>query len=84
MSFEQVVAPSLEILDAEMGQNGLPHTGSGDTIRTDRNWYGDLATTLRKLVELKRLSQELAKRKFKQYQIVFIEVISQMIWKTGI
>jgi len=53
MSFEQVVAPSLEILDAG-GPKWYRDTGSGDTIRTDRNWYGDLATTLRKLVEAEK------------------------------
>jgi len=50
ISFEQAVKPSLEILDAG-GPKWYRDTGSGDTIRTDRNWYADLAATFRKLVE---------------------------------
>ena len=49
-TFKEVVTPSIEILDAG-GPNWYRDTGSGDTIRTDRDWYADLAVTFRKLVE---------------------------------
>ncbi len=56
MSFEEVVNPSLEILDAG-GPKWYRDTGSGDTIRTDRNWYADLAVTFRKLVEAEKTAK---------------------------
>lgn len=49
MSFAQVAAPSLELLDAG-GPGWYRDTSDGDTIRTSRDWYADLAVTLRKLV----------------------------------
>ena len=52
-SFEEAVAPSLDILDAG-GPNWYRDTGSGDTLRTDRDWYADLAVTFRKLVDAER------------------------------
>ncbi|MFO7888885.1 MAG: gamma-glutamyltransferase [bacterium] len=56
MSFEQAANPSLEILDAG-GPKWYRDTGSGDTIRTDRNWYADLAVTFRKLVEAEKTAE---------------------------
>ncbi len=69
MSFEQVAAPALALLDAG-GPNWYRDTGSGDTLdglsgkKIDihllnadtggRSWYADLAKTLRKLVDAER------------------------------
>lgn len=69
MSFEQVAAPALALLDAG-GPNWYRDTGSGDTLdglsgkKIDihllnadtggRSWYADLAVTLRKLVDAER------------------------------
>ena len=49
-SFAEVAAPSLEILDAG-GPNWYRDTSDGDTVYTERNWYEDLARTMRKLIE---------------------------------
>ncbi|KAA0224606.1 hypothetical protein EDS67_22890 [candidate division KSB1 bacterium] len=69
MSFEQVAAPALALLEAG-GPNWYRDTGSGDTLdglsgkKIDsrllnadtggRSWYADLAVTLRKLVAAER------------------------------
>lgn len=71
MSFAQVSAPALALLDAG-GPNWYRDTGSGDTLdglsgkKIDfhllhadtgaRSWYADLAVTLRKLVEAERIT----------------------------
>jgi gamma-glutamyltranspeptidase/glutathione hydrolase len=52
-TFEEVVTPTLEILDAG-GPDWYRDTGSGDTIRTERDWYADLAVTFRKLVDAEK------------------------------
>jgi len=49
-SFAEVAAPSLEILD-KGGPNWYRDTSDGDTVHTERDWYADLARTMRKLVE---------------------------------
>ena len=49
ISFAQAVQPTLEVLDAG-GPSWYIDTSDGDTIETGRNWYADLAGTLRKLV----------------------------------
>ncbi|HNW61314.1 MAG TPA: gamma-glutamyltransferase [bacterium] len=51
--FAQVAAPTLELLDAG-GPAWYRDTSDGDTIRTARNWYADLAVTLRKLAAAER------------------------------
>lgn len=69
MSFEQVAAPALALLEAG-GPNWYRDSGSGDTLdglsgkKIDfhllhadtggRSWYADLAVTLRKLVDAER------------------------------
>ncbi|MBN2367238.1 MAG: gamma-glutamyltransferase [Calditrichaeota bacterium] len=50
ISFEAAVDPTLGILDAG-GPSWYIDTSDGDTVETGRNWYADLAGTLRKLVE---------------------------------
>jgi gamma-glutamyltranspeptidase/glutathione hydrolase len=49
-SFEEVVQPTLAILDAG-GPSWYIDTGSGQKIETGVNWQADLAVTFRKLVE---------------------------------
>jgi len=49
-SFEEVVQPTLAILDAG-GPTWYIDTGSGQKIETGVNWQADLAVTFRKLVE---------------------------------
>src|SRR5580765_5796995 len=49
-SFEEVVQPTLAILDAG-GPSWYIDTGSRQRIETGVNWQADLAVTLRKLVE---------------------------------
>jgi gamma-glutamyltranspeptidase/glutathione hydrolase len=51
MTFGEVVKPSLKLLDRGGPTWYVDLSGSGDTIRSDRNWYSDLAVTYRKLVE---------------------------------
>ncbi len=55
-SFEEVVQPTLAILDAG-GPSWYIDTGSGLKIETGVNWQADMAVTFRKLVE----SEEAAK-----------------------
>src|SRR5215469_4008287 len=49
-SFEEVVQPTLAILDAG-GPSWYVDTGSDERIETGVNWQADLAVTFRKLVE---------------------------------
>ena len=50
ISFEEAVNPTLAILDAG-GPSWYIDTSDGKKIETGRNWYADLARTMRKLVE---------------------------------
>ena len=52
-SFEEVVQPTLAILDAG-GPSWYVDTGSEKRIETGVNWQADLAVTFRKLVEAER------------------------------
>ncbi|PYX33905.1 MAG: hypothetical protein DMG81_20685 [Acidobacteria bacterium] len=49
-SFEEVVQPTLAILDAG-GPSWYIDTGSGEKIETGVNWQADMAVTFRKLVQ---------------------------------
>ena len=49
-SFEEVVQPTLTILDAG-GPTWYIDTGSGQKIETGVNWQADMAVTFRKLIE---------------------------------
>jgi gamma-glutamyltranspeptidase / glutathione hydrolase len=53
-SFAEVAAPALEILD-DGGPDRYRDTSDGDTVYTERDWYADLAKTVRKLVEAEKL-----------------------------
>ncbi|MEX0680790.1 MAG: gamma-glutamyltransferase [Balneolales bacterium] len=55
ISFEEAVSATLDILD-EGGPSWYYDTGLGDTIETGRDWYTDLAVTLRKLVEAEQMA----------------------------
>ncbi|HKW62911.1 MAG TPA: gamma-glutamyltransferase [Candidatus Acidoferrum sp.] len=55
-SFEEVVQPTLAILDAG-GPSWYIDTGSQKRIDTGVNWQADLAVTFRKLVESERAAQ---------------------------
>ena len=55
-SFEEVVQPTLAILDAG-GPTWYIDTGSGERIETGVNWQADLAVTYRKLVESERAAK---------------------------
>jgi gamma-glutamyltranspeptidase / glutathione hydrolase len=55
-SFEEVVKPTLAILDAG-GPTWYIDTGSGERIDTGVNWQADLAVTFRKLVESERAAE---------------------------
>ena len=55
-SFEEVVQPTLVILDAG-GPSWYIDTGSGQKIETGVKWQADLAVTFRKLVEAERTAQ---------------------------
>jgi len=48
ITFQQAVTPTLALLDAG-GPSWYRDTSDGDTIETGRNWYAELAHTLRKL-----------------------------------
>ena len=52
-SFEEVVQPTLAILDAG-GPTWYRDTGSGQRIETGVNWQADMAVTFRKLVEAEK------------------------------
>ncbi len=55
-SFEEVVQPTLAILDAG-GPSWYIDTGSGERIETGVNWQMDLAVTLRKLVQSEKAAK---------------------------
>src|SRR5215472_16448405 len=55
-SFEEVVQPTLAILDAG-GPSWYIDTGSEKRIETGVNWQADLAVTLRKLVESEKTAK---------------------------
>ena len=55
-SFEEVVQPTLAILDAG-GPTWYIDTGSGQKIETGVNWQADMAVTFRKLVESEKASK---------------------------
>jgi gamma-glutamyltranspeptidase / glutathione hydrolase len=55
-SFEEVVQPTLAILDAG-GPTSYRDTGSGQQIETGVNWQADLAVTFRKLVESEKTAK---------------------------
>ena len=55
-SFEEVVQPTLAILDAG-GPSWYIDTGSGQKIETGVNWQADMAVTFRKLVESEKATK---------------------------
>jgi gamma-glutamyltranspeptidase/glutathione hydrolase len=55
-SFEEVVQPTLAILDAG-GPSWYIDTGSGQKIETGVNWQADMAVTFRKLVESEKTAK---------------------------
>ena len=55
-SFEEVVQPTLAILDAG-GPSWYIDTGSETRIETGVNWQADLAVTFRKLVESEKIAE---------------------------
>ena len=55
-SFEEVVQPTLAILDAG-GPSWYIDTGSGQKIETGVNWQADVAVTFRKLVESEKAAK---------------------------
>src|SRR4051794_4560919 len=55
-SFEEVVQPTLAILDAG-GPTWYIDTGSGEKIETGVKWQADLAVTFRKLVESEKAAK---------------------------
>jgi gamma-glutamyltranspeptidase / glutathione hydrolase len=55
-SFEEVVQPTLAILDAG-GPTWYIDTGSGQRIETGMKWQADLAVTFRKLVESEKATK---------------------------
>ena len=55
-SFEEVVQPTLAILDAG-GPSWYIDTGSGEKIETGVKWQADLAVTFRKLVESEKAAK---------------------------
>jgi gamma-glutamyltranspeptidase / glutathione hydrolase len=55
-SFEEVVQPTLAILDAG-GPTWYIDTGSGKRIETGVNWQADMAVTFRKLVESEKAAK---------------------------
>src|SRR6266550_858352 len=55
-SFEEVVQPTLAILDAG-GPSWYMDTGSGQRIETGVKWQADLAVTFRKLVESEKTAK---------------------------
>jgi gamma-glutamyltranspeptidase/glutathione hydrolase len=61
-SFEEVVQPTLAILDAG-GPSWYMDTGSGQRIETGVNWQADLAVTFRKLVESEKAAKGTRRQK---------------------
>src|ERR1700727_1851830 len=61
-SFEEVVQPTLAILDAG-GPSWYIDTGSGKRIETGVNWQADMAGTFRKLVESEKAANGTREKK---------------------
>jgi gamma-glutamyltranspeptidase/glutathione hydrolase len=61
-SFEEVVQPTLAILDAG-GPTWYIDTGSDEKIETGVNWQADMAVTFRKLVESEKAAKGTRKQK---------------------
>jgi gamma-glutamyltranspeptidase/glutathione hydrolase len=61
-SFEEVVQPTLAILDAG-GPTWYIDTGSGKKIETGVNWQADMAVTFRKLVESEKAAKGMREQK---------------------
>ena len=71
ISFEEAVKPTLALLDAG-GPTWYIDSSDGRKIETGRNWYADLARTMRKLVEAEQKQREAARNACKRLPIVFI------------
>ena len=82
-SFEEVVQPTLAILDAG-GPTWYIDTGSGERIETGVNWQADLAVTYRKLVESERAANGTRQQKLQAVWTVSIVATSPTPWKPGI
>src|ERR1700729_3786593 len=63
-SFEEVVQPTLAILDAG-GPSWYIDTGSGTKIETGMNWQADMAVTFRKLVESEKTAKGTREQKLR-------------------
>jgi gamma-glutamyltranspeptidase / glutathione hydrolase len=63
-SFEEVVQPTLAILDAG-GPTWYIDTGDGKKIETGVNWQADLAVTFRKLVESEKTTKGTREQKLR-------------------
>jgi gamma-glutamyltranspeptidase/glutathione hydrolase len=61
-SFEEVVQPTLAILDAG-GPSWYIDTGDGKKIETGVNWQADLAATFRKLVQSEKVAKGTRRQK---------------------
>ena len=61
-SFEEIVQPTLAILDAG-GPSWFVDTGSSDTIETGLNWRADLAVTFRKMVDSEKTARGTRQKK---------------------
>ena len=61
-SFEEVVQPTLAILDAG-GPSWYIDTGSDKRIETGMNWQADMAVTFRKLVQSEKAAERHAEQK---------------------
>ena len=81
-SFEEVVQPTLAILDAG-GPTSYIDTGNDKTIETGVHWQADMAVTFRKWWSRKKLLRAAATRNCKRFRIVSIAAISPTPWKPG-
>jgi gamma-glutamyltranspeptidase / glutathione hydrolase len=63
-SFEEVVQPTLAILDAG-GPTWYIDTGSGERIETGVHWQADMAATFRKLVESEKAAKGTRQQKLR-------------------
>ena len=82
-SFEEVVQPTLAILDAG-GPSWYIDTGSEKRIETGVNWQADLAVTLRKLVESEKARKVRGSRDCKPSRTDSIAATSPTRWRPGI
>ena len=83
-SFEEVVQPTLAILDAG-GPSWYIDTGSGQKIETGVNWQADMAVTFRKLVDVRKGRERYARsRNCKPSRTASIAATSPTPWKPGI